>query len=208
MSLLCLKSKDIEIDHLNKKINTKESSELIDSLVKGDEDAFRKIINLYRDAVLRICIGFTGSQADADDLAQEVFIEIFRSIRKFRGRSKLSTWIYRIAVNKSLNYIRDNRRMHSIADYEDEYIGKHLNNESTPDERMISGDHARALHLALDKLPDAQRTAFILSKYEDMKYQEIAHVMNSSVSRIESLIFRAKRSLQEHLYNYYKESKD
>lgn len=176
------------------------------ALIAGEEDAYRRIINTYRKPVLRLCNGFTGSSEDAEDLAQDIFIEVFNSINKFKARSSLSTWIYRIAVNKSLNYIRDRKKRK----YEMYSPSGDMDNDShqadSPDYRLMQKDHAYALHNAIDSLPAAQRTAFILNKYDDLKYAEIAEIMNTSISSVESLLFRAKRNLQKRLHDYYRKN--
>jgi RNA polymerase sigma-70 factor (ECF subfamily) len=179
---------------------------LVNALIDGDEDAYRHVISLYREPVLRLCRGFTGSAEDAEDLAQDIFIEIFRSVSKFRSRSSLSTWIYRIAVNKSLNFIRD-RNKNGVDGYSRENeISAGSIDDYAADRKLEQKEHADALHNAIDRLPESQRTAFILSKYEDMKYSEIADIMKTSKASVESLLFRAKRNLQESLHNYYEKN--
>jgi len=179
---------------------------LVNALIDGDEDAYRHVISLYREPVLRLCRGFTGSAEDAEDLAQDIFIEIFRSVSKFRSRSSLSTWIYRIAVNKSLNFIRD-RRKNGVDGYSPENeISAGSIDDYAADRKLEQKEHADALHNAIDRLPESQRTAFILSKYEDMKYSEIADIMKTSKASVESLLFRAKKNLQESLRDYYEKN--
>ena len=185
--------------------NNKEEH-LIEKLIAGEEPAYRYIINKYREPVIRLCRGFTGSSDDAEDLAQDVFLEVFRSITRFRGQSSISTWIYRIAVNKSQNFVRDRRRVV----YNNYTAG--IDRESSEDDsykadkQLTRKEHAEALHNALDSLPSGQRTAFVLSKYEDLKYTEIAEIMKISLSAVESLLFRAKKNLQEKLLDYYKKN--
>ncbi len=87
-----------------------EDLAIIKRIQDGDERSFRILVEQHNQLVLRTCMGFVHDQHDAEDLAQEVFVEVYHSIEKFRKESKLSTWIYRIAVNKSLNFIRDNKR--------------------------------------------------------------------------------------------------
>lgn len=187
-------------------IDNNEEQVLINALTGGDESAFRQVINKYRAPLIRLCRGFTGSADDAEDLAQEVFIEVFRSIKRFKSRSSLSTWIYRIAVNKSLNFIRDKKISyhHDPASAEDTDISE--GGDNAAEKRLIQSEHAAALHKAIDSLPEGQRTAFVLSKYEEMTYAGIAEIMKTSVSSVESLLFRAKRNLQDKLYDYYKEN--
>lgn len=176
---------------------------LIDALISRKESAYRYVIEKYREPVIRLCRGFTGSFEDAEDLAQDIFIEVFRSVDRFKAQSSLSTWIYRIAVNKSLNFLRDRKKRYHDSSYSHDEAQIRSDEDTSADGSLVQKDHARALHGALDKLPEAQRTAFILSKYEEMKYSEIAGIMKTSISSVESLLFRAKRNLQENLKDYY-----
>ena len=186
-------------------------TEIIQKLQQGNEQAFKQLVENYQKLVVNTCFGMVHNTEDAEDIAQEVFIEVFRSIQNFRADSKISTWLYRIAVNRSLNFIRDNKRKkwhHSIKDV---MTGKtsqsskinHINNE-TPATELENMQRAKILHEAIDSLPENQKTAFTLNKYEDLSYKEISEVMNLSVSSVESLIHRAKIKLQKKLYTCYK----
>ncbi len=180
---------------------------LIERLIKGDENAFKDLINENQDLVINTCFGFLHNYQDAQDVAQDVFIEVYKSIGKFRKEAKISTWLYRISVNKCLNFIRDNKKrewLTSIDTLFDEQTIINKNNDS-PQEVLERGEKMKVLNAAIDKLRKNQRTAFILSKYEDLSYKEIADVLNVSVSSVESLLFRAKKKLQTLLIKYYKE---
>ena len=187
-------------------------SEIINQLQQGNESAFRELVENYQKLVINTCNGMIHNRDDAEDVAQEVFIEVFRSIKNFRSDSKISTWLYRIAVNRSLNFIRDNRRkkwFHSIEDNEtnsgkSKVYGLASAREENPDFGMESGQRAQILFESIGSLPKNQQVAFTLSKYEDLSYKEISEVMNLSVSSVESLIFRAKKNLQKKLYACYK----
>jgi RNA polymerase sigma-70 factor, ECF subfamily len=188
-------------------------SQLIEGLINGDRDAYRILVEQYHVKVIRTSLGFVHSTADAEDIAQEVFIEIFRSISRFRGDSELSTWIYRVAVNKSLNFIRSSSRRKLLFFLTGEPVEgkpvvpeKPAGPESSPDIAMIQGEQAKALARALASLPENQRTAFVLNKYEDMPYKEIAGVMAISIGSVESLIFRAKQNLQKKLLSFYQKN--
>jgi len=188
-------------------------NQFIDDLREGKHDAFKILVDKFQVKVIRTCLGFVHSAADAEDIAQEVFIEVFRSMNKFRGESELSTWIYRIAVNRSINFIRSSARRRVISfltgmtDEEKPRVPeKESGKESSPDEAMIRADQARALEKALRSLPDNQRTAFVLNKYDDLSYKEIADVMKISMGSVESLIFRAKQNLQKSLRVFYTEN--
>ncbi len=185
--------------------NNKEEH-LIEKLIAGEEPAYRYIIDKYREPVIRLCRGFTGSSDYAEDLAQDVFLEVFRSIHRFRRQSSISTWIYRIAVNKSQNFVRDRRKI--VYDNYTTGLARESGEDESykADKQLTQKEHAEALHNALDSLPSGQRTAFVLSKYEDLKYTEIAEIMKISLSAVESLLFRAKKNLQEKLLDYYKKN--
>lgn len=188
-------------------------SDLTEGIIAGSEDAYRYLINKYQQIVFRTVMGFIHSEPDAEDITQEVFIEVFRSVGKFRRESGLATWIYRIAVNKSINFHRAGRRR-KIVSFFDLNAGEvpGMNHEPVAPDDMNPGteidrsEHAAEIQKALDSLPHKQHTAFILSKYDDLSYQEIASVMNTTVPSVESLLFRARRSLKKKLYLYFKKS--
>lgn len=184
---------------------------MVRGLKSGDREAFRALVDRYHVRVIRICVGFVHVDADAEDIAQEVFIEVFRSVEKFREESGLMTWIYRIAVNKSLNFMRSRARDRIISFFS----GSDAENEtrvpetpagadSCPEEVIYRQDRSQALSRALESLPKKQKTAFIMNKYEDLSYKEVAEIMNISVGSVESLLFRAKQNLQRKLERFYK----
>ncbi len=185
---------------------TKSDQILIDELKNGKEAAFRELVDNYQRRVYNTCLGFVKNPEEADDLAQEVFIEIFKSILNFRMESKLSTWIYRIAVSKSLQYLRTTKRKKRFA-----YLRSFFEDNSSheivdyihPGIIAENQERSRILYQAIDKLPESQRTAYTLHKLEDLSYEEIADIMQKSISSIESIMHRAKMNLQADLYNYY-----
>lgn len=186
-------------------------AEIIQKLLKGDEQAFKQLVDNYQKMVVNTCFGMVHNTPDAEDIAQEVFIEVFRSIHKFRADAKLSTWLYRIAVNRSLNFIRDNKKRKWFQSFEDSIQTKNreLQNIITstadqPEFQLENQQRATILHEAIDSLAQNQRVAFTLSKYEELSYQEISEVMDLSISSVESLLHRAKKNLQKKLYKCYK----
>ncbi|MCF8233358.1 MAG: RNA polymerase sigma factor [Bacteroidales bacterium] len=180
-------------------------SDLVKRLQKGEEEAFRELVGDVYHEVVKIATGFLHNRADAEDIAQDVMVEVYRSIRKFRGDASLTTWIYRIAVNKSLNAIRKTKRQNLHADVI-EISDKAVEHNPNQETQTENEERAKVLHKALDALPKNQRMAFVLAKYEDMSYQQIAAVMETSLSSIESLMHRAKKNLQKKLLNYYKKN--
>ncbi|MDD4108002.1 MAG: RNA polymerase sigma factor [Prolixibacteraceae bacterium] len=186
-------------------------AEIIKKLQLGDENVFRELVDNYRQMVVNTCFGLLHNKEDAEDVAQDVFIEILRSAESFRGDSKISTWIYRIAVNRSLNFLRDNKRRRWFQSFDDTVQSKQNNfkdlrsqNSDNPGFDLENSERSAILHAAIDALPKNQKIAFTLNKYEDLTYREISEVMQLSVSSVESLIHRAKKNLQKKLYYCYK----
>lgn len=189
-------------------------SELVSRIISNDEQAFRLLVERYQTMVINTCFGFIHVQEDAQDIAQDVFIEVLHSVNKFRNEAKISTWLYRIAVNKSLNYIRSRNKfrwfrktgeIYSNNDPVDPQITEVTDND-TPVSIIENKERSETLHAAVNALPENQKIAFVLNKFEELSYKEIADVMNISLSAVESLIFRARKSLQKKLINYYKKN--
>ena len=181
---------------------------LLKPLQKGDEEAFKKLVGLYQDKVYNTVLGFLQAPEDAEDIAQEVFIEIFNSVGKFKGEAKLSTWIYRIAVNKSLAFIRKQKRQKRFAFFTnifDVSESKKLlvSDFEHPGVKMEHRENAKILFSAIGQLPENQKIAFTLHKVEGLSYQEVSQVMDLSVSSVESLMFRAKKKLRKMLADFY-----
>jgi RNA polymerase sigma-70 factor (ECF subfamily) len=186
-------------------------NELLQAILKGNKEAFRRLVEQFRSNVVRIAMGFVHNKDDAEDIAQDVFVKIFQTISNFKGNASLSTWIYRITVNTSLNYIRDHKRQKLLYRLESLVsFGKLKESDKTPKdfsdpEKLLSDSQdAKFLHQAINTLSENQRIAFTLNKYDDLSYQEIADVMNLTLSSVESLIHRAKKDLQKKLFRFYR----
>ena len=182
--------------------------ELLAQIQNNDQLAFKELVKRYQKAVVNTCMGFVHNTDDARDLAQEVFIEVYQSIAKFRGDAKLSTWIYRIAVNKSLNFLRSHKKNSLLKSIEQFFKGEknthyEIAYNQSADSELLNNETAQVLNKALESLPENQRIAFVLSKYDEMPYAKISEVMDISVSSVESLLFRAKKNLQTKLVHFY-----
>lgn len=183
--------------------------ELIEEIKKGNERAFKELVESYKDLVVNTCYGFLQSHEDAEDIAQDVFIEVYKTIQSFREEAKLSTWLYRLAVNKSLNQIKKTRRkkwltgLPTIIGGEGEEI--QVVDIKTPDPQMVleQEERIKILNQAIGKLAKNQKIAFTLRKYKGLSYKEIAEVMGTTLSAVESLLNRAKKNLEKKLYHYY-----
>lgn len=188
-----------------------EDFELINKFKNGDEESFRIIVDKYQKYILNICFRFTRNKETTEDLAQEVFIEVYRSINNFRGTSKFSTWVYRIAVTKSLDYLKSQKRKKRFAVIKSLFVENDIEKEtgslpdleSNPQKKIEEEDRMKILLIALESLPEKQRVAFVLNKYDGLNYHEIADILGATISSVESLIHRAKINLRKKLYNYY-----
>lgn len=184
--------------------------QLIEEIKNGSETAFRQLVEDYQAMIYNTALGFVQQAQDAEDIAQEVFLQAHRSISSFKGESKLSTWLYRIAVTKSLEQLRAQKRKKRFALFS--VFSKAEDDGPTdfehPGVTMENREKAKMLFRATRKLPDNQRTAFILNKTEGLSYQEVSEVMQLSVGAVESLLQRAKQNLQGMLEHFYRETKN
>jgi RNA polymerase sigma-70 factor (ECF subfamily) len=182
----------------------------ITAIQNNEPEAYRTLVLNHQDMIVNTCYGFVKNLADAEDVAQEVFIEVYRSIHKFRADAKLSTWLYRIAVNKSIDFLRKKKRKSWLGSFqgmfesEDKVKAIADQKQPTPQRALEQLERREVLQSAIDKLPNNQRIAFTLHKYEGLSYKEMAEVMEVSLSAVESLMHRAKKNLKKLLYNYYK----
>jgi len=177
----------------------------LEKIAEKDESAFEEFVRIYQNRVLNLIYSYVRSRQDAEELAQDVFVKIWNQARSFKGRSKVSTWVFRIAVNLTINYLKRKKIPLTSLD-------KPLSEEGRIMLEQVSGPknlqsdfllEQKALQsiieTAMENLPPAQKTAFILSKYEKHSYKEIAEIMNLSISAVESLLFRAKQNLRKSL---------
>jgi len=170
---------------------------LVQRISKGDKSAFEELVKKYEHSVFNLIYRYIGNYTEVEDVAQEVFIKVWRKARSFRGKSMFSTWLYRIVVNHCLNY-RSKYKQRPLS------LDQMMEKENIPNSMKQEIDFekkkkAEIVRKAIDDLPGKQRMALILSKYEGKSYKEIAEFMNKSLSSIESLIFRAKVNLKKKL---------
>jgi RNA polymerase sigma-70 factor (ECF subfamily) len=181
----------------------------IQQLREGNLNAYQELVAQTSGRIYNIALGLLQNKEDAEDITQEVFVEVYQSVSRFSEKSKLSTWIYRIAVSKSLELIRRRSRKKrtgiilSLFGREN-----HLNvtNNSPfyhPGVKLENKERAAVLFRAIEQLPDRQRVAFTLHKLENLNYAEIAEITGISLSSVESLMFRAKQNLRKYLSSYY-----
>ena len=183
-------------------------TELVEQLQRGDGSAFSKLVDEWQDMVYNTAIGIVQNPEDADDITQEVFVQVFQSIQSFKGEAKFSTWLYRITLSKALDHEKKKKRKKRFAfvqglfgSREDEHL--HPVEFDHPGVLMEKKERATALFGALKQLPGNQRIAFTLHKLEGQSYQEIAEIMNTTLFAVESLMGRAKGNLKKILNKHY-----
>ena len=188
-----------------------ESTELIALLKERDFRAYEVLVDQFQQKVFSTCISFVPNKEDAEDITQEVFMEIYKSISTFKGNAKLSTWIYRVTTNKCLEFIRKKntkKRFAFLQSISGNMVPLDQTNYFTeinhPGIQLENKELNATLFKAINSLPDQQRIAFTLHKIDGKSYQEIAEIIDKSISSVESLLFRAKKNLQKLLENYYK----
>ena len=183
------------------------------ALAKKNKDrAFSQLVEAYTGLVFNACLNTVRNREDAEDVVQEVFTAAYLSLEKFEGKSKLSTWLYSIALNKSKEFLRSKTRkkrfgIFTVLEKEDShFVPEGTINYEHPGVQLENKERAAVFFEAIDKLAENQKTAYTLHKVEGVSYAEIAEIMETSVSSVESLMFRAKKRLKELLSDYYEKN--
>lgn len=171
---------------------------------QNDATAFKDFITRYQDRVYNLVLNRVQHREDAEEITQDVFVAVFHKPQAFRGESSVSTWLYRIAINKSIDHLRKQKSRGA------RFFSVVKKTEDPPDfdhPGVVSENKEKTaiLFRAMKQLPEKQHTAWILSEMENLSYKEISEVMNVSVSSVESLLFRARRNLKKILSAIYAE---
>ena len=169
---------------------------LIDAFLQGDEGAFEKLFQKYRQRVFKLIYRFVNNELEAEDLLQDVFVRVYEKLSKFNKTSAFYTWLYRLAVNICLNHTGRGYKKKETSQ-EDDFIAS----QGKSHELGITALDVD-LKEALKTLPDKQRTTFILKVYDDLKFSDVARVMKCSVGGAKANYFHAVRKLQEKLEVY------
>jgi RNA polymerase sigma factor (sigma-70 family) len=177
--------------------------DLIPQLKAGNEQAFRLLVESCQDMVYNTVLGIVQDMQEAEDVAQEVFIQVYRSIRTFRGEAKLSTWMYRIAITKALDWQRKKKirkGVNAVASWiglaESENEPVHFYH---PGVQLEQKEKAALVFKAIQSLPENQRVCFLLLKTEGLSYEEVAEILQISIKAVESLMHRARENLRKKL---------
>lgn len=186
-------------------------SALIAQLKQGVESAFQFLFDTHKAKVYNTALVFLQNETEAEDIVQEVFIEAFRSIHRFNEQAKLDTWLYRITINKCIDYTQYKKRkkrfgiitsLFSNTEIKEKIVTENIEH---PDVAVENQELTIILLQAIQKLPENQKAAFIITKIEDKSQKEAAAILQINEKALESLLQRAKQKLRELLANYYEE---
>lgn len=188
--------------------------ELIEAFKKGDQEAFAQLITKYKQTVFRAIYSLVPRQAEADDLAQEVFLQVYDSIDSYKYKSAFSTWLYRITVNKCYYELRKKKRHVSLEAELSDTAGKHegealkmkdllVDDQESAEDRMINKETQELVRKLLGTLPEKYRMILTLKEIENLSYLEIARIMDISMDKVKVWLFRARLQLREKLLPYY-----
>ncbi len=182
--------------------------EKIIQIAKGDRLLFKSLYDEYHNRCYNSALSILQNISEAEEIVQDVFVEVHQSAKNFKGNASINTWIYRITVNKSLDQLRYRKRKKRSAFFVNLFLDDNTPRVQPPDFNhpgvvLENKENAQLLFKAIDRLPDQQKSAFVLSQMEDLPQKEIAEIMQLSQKAVESLIQRAKVNLRKELEKYY-----
>lgn len=170
-----------------------EDKQIVESVLAGDTRQYAEIVNRYQQNVANLTYKLCGNRLDIDEVTQTVFVELYTALPRFRFDSKLSSFIYRITVNTVCKMMKHQNRFLSADAIEN--LPEQRADDLDAQQRIIRQEQYAQLRAAIGHLKSEQRTALVLFAFEDLSYQQIADLMQCSLSKVESLIFRAKKNL-------------
>jgi len=173
--------------------------ELVQEVRKGKRQAFTELMRRHQKRVYWAARRIVGGHEEADDIAQETFIKAFLALDNFRGDSSFFTWIYRIAINLSLNAVRKQHVVRYVR--QSEIINWLLPSKESPDDEMIARETLSLVERAIATLPEKQRSVFVMRFYEELPYEEISKILHTSVGGLKANYFHAVRKVQDFLKN-------
>jgi RNA polymerase sigma-70 factor (ECF subfamily) len=177
--------------------------ELMQRIRSGDAASFETLLRRYRLPLVAYFHRMVRDPALAEDLAQEVFLRVYKARERYQPEARFTTWLYRIATNLALNAIRDRKDAVSDSASEDceggPVLERFVDSRPTAEQQLMLGDRERLIRQAIAGLPENQRVAVILHKYQEVHYRQIAKILSVSESAVKSLLFRAYEALRERL---------
>ena len=174
-----------------------EDREIVEAVLAGNTRLYAEIVNRYQQKVANLTYKLCGTRLEIEEVTQQVFVELYTALPRFRFDSKLSSFIYRITVNTVCKMMGKARRFVSADALE--HLLEQRSEDRNAQQQMIHDEQMAQLRTAIGHLKEEQRTALVLYTFEDFSYQQIADVMQCSLSKVESLIFRAKKNLAKEV---------
>lgn len=188
---------------MNEKEEQRENYSLLLAISQGDTNAFKLLYTRFKTPVYNTALGYLQNERDAEEIVQEVFVNIHNAAANFKGTSAVNTWIYRITINKCLDVLRKRKRNNWLTFFKEvDTMGTPFT-FSHPGILLEKKEAAQVLFKVIHTLPNNQKTAFILSYIEDLPRQEVADIMEISLKAVESLLQRGKASLRKKLAEHY-----
>jgi RNA polymerase sigma factor (sigma-70 family) len=175
----------------------KTDVELVAEFQRGSVEAFNTLVRRYQEKVYWIARRVVGSHEDADDVVQDVFVKVYQGLTSFRGDSNFFTWLYRIAMNVSLNAVQK-KRVREFVPFDD-YATVHNAGVEQTDAPLLQQEYQYALQQAIDRLPPKQKLVFVMRYYDELPYEEIAKVLHRSVGGLKANYFHAFKKIQAYV---------
>ncbi len=192
-------------------INIKAEKLSLDALQTGDKAEIAVLVEIFLDPVYRLALRMTGSEQDAEDITQETFIKVIKSLPGFEGRSQLTTWIYRIAMNESLMNLRRRKPAGSTVEIDAEKDDEEgaeieiIDWASQPEAELLNSEGKQQLDLAIARLPESMRSVFTLRDLQGLSIEETASVLGISIANVKTRLLRARLKLRQDLSLYHRE---
>lgn len=174
---------------------------IVEELNRGNTEAFRALVEEYKDRVFSCAYKFTGDYVEAQDLSQEIFLKIYKNIGSFNGQSKLSTWIYRVSTNMCIDWKRKNKNVLELK-VENFFKNDKESKSDLPEDHIIKKEDRVKIQSKIQRLPDIYKETLILFHFHGMSYRDISKELKISEKTVETRLYRGRRLLKKHLIEY------
>ncbi len=178
---------------------------LMERVAGGDRQAFEELLHRHQHAVVGTVAKMLGNPSDCEDIAQQVFLRVWKSAPRYKPSAKFTTWLFTITRNMVFNEMRRRQRRPAVSleEREEQLLSFHAASEDpSPDDSALHSELEQAVDAAIHRLPEKQRMAVVLRRYQELPYEEIAEVLQLTVPAVKSVLFRARAQLKEDLRQY------
>ena len=175
-------------------MTTNDDQILIDAIRSGDTKAYAQLVNRYKDLVYTLALRMVKHREEAEEVAQDTFVKVFRSLNRFKGDSKFSTWIYRITYNTSLDRLKKNKKHYNDIEIDD-YTFNQLGTIDNALDNLINEEKSKLIRQCIDKLPEDSSSLLTLFYFEELSLDEISKIINIEANTVKVKLFRARKKL-------------